>query len=61
VRSQDDTRPATKRPAPSSGGGPARTEVVSRSAADAAADASQRRLVQLSLLLCPGLEDEPAR
>jgi hypothetical protein len=54
VRGQDDIQP----PAPSTGR--AHTDVVSRSAAAAAAEASQRRLVQLSLLLCPAPEDQAA-
>jgi hypothetical protein len=55
VRSQDDIRPAGNPAAPSNGGGPARIDAVNRSpaAAAAAAERSQRRLVQLSLLLRP--------
>jgi hypothetical protein len=52
VRSREDIAPSP--PTPAAG-------EISRSAADAAADASQRRLVQLSLLLCPELEEQAGR
>jgi hypothetical protein len=57
MHAHDDTPAhATRDPAPSTG-----PSATGRNTADAAADASQRRLVQLSLLLCPGVEDEPGR
>lgn len=54
MQSQEDIRSVAKPEAASSGDGPARIDAVSRTATAAAAERSQRRLVQLSLLLCPG-------
>jgi hypothetical protein len=59
MHQRDDAMPSSPDPRAPSTARPREGQTpASRTAATLAADASQRRLVELSLLLCPASEDE---